>query len=145
MTSDGSLPNFTGTWKMNCEKSTMRGAVPKQILMKIEHREPVLIQRILFTDANGAEHGHTFTCQIGVETPNSIGGATLRSCARWQGAELVIESRMTTPDRESYFKDHWSLSDDGQTLTMAHRDDDLAGQVSILEKRSEADTIGFSK
>jgi hypothetical protein len=145
MSSDGSRPNFTGIWKMNCEKSTLRGPLPKQILMKIEHREPVLIQQILFTEAHGTERRQTFTCQIGAETPNSIGGATLRSCARWQGMELVIESRMTTPDRESYFKDHWSLSDDGQTLTMAHRDDDLAGQVSVLEKSSEADGITFGK
>ena|ERR1700685_1327151 len=143
MTSDGSRPNFTGIWKMNCERSTLRGAVPKQILMKIEHREPALIQQILFTDANGIEHRQIFTCQIGAETPNLIGGATLRSCARWQGAELVIESRMTTPDRASHFKDHWSLSNDGQTLTMAHRDDDLAGQVSVLEKTPETDTIRF--
>jgi len=57
----------------------------------------------------------------------------------------VIESRMTTPDRESHFKDHWSLSNDGQTLTMAHRDDDLAGQVSVLEKSSQADTTRFGE
>jgi hypothetical protein len=143
MVSSGSRPNFTGVWKLNSEKSTMRGAVPKQILVKIEHREPTLIQQILFTDANGTEQRQTFTCQIGSETPNSIGGATLWSCARWQGMELVIESRMRTPDRESYFKDHWSLSDDGRTLTMAHRDDDLAGQVSVLEKSSEADATRF--
>jgi hypothetical protein len=145
MTSAGSQPNFTGIWKMNCEKSTMRGPVPKQILMKIEHREPALIQQILLTDAKGMEHRRTFTCQIGAETPSSIGGATLRSRARWQGTELVIESRMTTPDRESYFKDHWSLSNGGETLTMAHRDDDLAGQVSVLEKSSQADAIRFGK
>jgi hypothetical protein len=145
MTSDGPQHNFTGIWKLNCEKSIMRGAMPKQILMKIEHRERVLIQQILFTDANGTEHRQTFTCQIGAESPNSIGGAALRSCARRQGMELVIESRITLPDRESYFKDHWSLSDDGQTLTMAHRDDDLAGQVSVLEKGSQADAIRFNE
>jgi hypothetical protein len=139
MNSDGARPNFTGIWKINCKKSTIRGSVTKQILMKIEHQEPALIQQILFTDASGTEHRQTFKFQIGAEASNSIGEATLRSCARWQGMDLVIQSRMTTPDREYYFKDHWSLSDDGQTLTMAHRDDDLAGQVSILEKSSQAD------
>ena len=118
----------------------MRGPAPKQILMKIEHREPVLVQQIFFTNAGGTEQRITLTYQVGSETTNSIGGATARTRARWEGMELVIESRMKTPDREVYFKDHWSLSDDGQTLTMAHRDDDLAGQTSVLEKSSGADT-----
>jgi hypothetical protein len=59
--------------------------------------------------------------------------------AWWEGAEIVIESRMKTPARDAYFKDHWSLSDDGRTLTMAHRDDDLAGQTSVLERSSQTD------
>jgi len=50
----------------------------------------------------------------------------------------VIESRMRRPDREFYCRGHWSLSDDGRTLTMAHRDGDLARQVSVLERGSEA-------
>jgi hypothetical protein len=85
----------------------------------------------------------TFTYETDAETANPIGEATARMHARWEGAELVIESRMKTPDREFHFKDHWSLSDDGRRLTMAHRDDDLAGQISVFEKRSQADTASF--
>jgi hypothetical protein len=82
----------------------------------------------------------TFTYETDAETTNSLGEATARTHARWEGMELVIESRMKTPGREFHFKDHWSLSDDGRTLTMAHRGDDLAGQVSVFEKRSQVDT-----
>jgi hypothetical protein len=57
-----------------------------------------------------------------------------RTHARWDGTELVIESWLETPDRRLHLKDHWSLSADGQTLTMAHRDDDLAGQIVVNEK-----------
>ena len=85
----------------------------------------------------------TFTYETGAETTNSVGEATARTHARWEGMELVIESRMKTPAREAHFKDHWSLSDDGRTLTMAHRDDELAGQISVLEKSSQADTTSF--
>ncbi len=74
---------------------------------------------------------------------NSVGAATARTRARWEGMELVIESWMKTSGREVHFKDHWSLSGDGRTLTMAHRDDDLAGQISVLEKSSQADTTGL--
>jgi len=29
-------PDFTGTWKLSLEKSTLRGAARRQLLMKIE-------------------------------------------------------------------------------------------------------------
>jgi hypothetical protein len=106
--------------------------------MKIEHREPLLIQQIRLTNAGGMEQRITFRYETGAETTNSVGEATVRTQARWEGMELVIESRMKTPSREAHFKDHWSLSDDGRTLTMAHRDDDLAGQISVFEKSSQA-------
>ena len=66
----------------------------------------------------------------------------MRSGSQWDGQELVIESRMNARGREFYFKDHWSLSDNGRTLTMAHRDDDLAGQVSVLGKSCPIQTQG---
>jgi hypothetical protein len=44
--------------------------------------------------------------------------------------EIVIH--MT--HRTRVFRDYWSLSDDGATLTMAHRDDDLAGQTTVLKR-----------
>jgi hypothetical protein len=111
--------------------------------MRIEHREPRLIQEIHFTNAGSTEQRMTFTYETDAETTNAVGEATARTHARWEGTELVIESRMKTPGREFHFKDHWSLADDGRTLTMAHRDDDLAGQISVLEKRSQADTTSF--
>jgi hypothetical protein len=128
---------------MNFERSILRGSAPKRILVRIEHREPRLIQQILFTNAGGTEQRMTFTYETDVETTNSVGEGKARTHARWEGMELVIESRMKTPGREVHFKDHWSLSDDGRTLTMAHRDDDLAGQISVLEKSSQADTTSL--
>ncbi len=93
----------------------------------------MLIQQILFTSEAGTRQ-LAFTYITGTETENLIGNATARTRAEWHNAELVIESRMNTPGRQIYFKDHWSLSDAGTVLTMAHRDDDLAGQISVLEK-----------
>jgi hypothetical protein len=129
-----SRPDFTGVWEMNCERSVLHGSTPRRILVKIEHRDPQLIQQVLFTAAGGVEQRMTFTFQAGAETTNLVGGATARTHARWEGIELVIESLMKTAGREVHFKDHWSLSEDGRTLTMAHRDDDLAGQIAVLEK-----------
>jgi hypothetical protein len=135
-----SLPDFTGVWEVNLERSALRGPAPKRILAIIEHREPRLIQQLLVTNADGVEQRMTFRFGTDAETVNEMGNASAQTLAHWEGTELVIESRMKTPGRDAYFKDHWSLSEDGQTLTMAHRDDDLAGQISVLEKRSSANT-----
>ena len=128
--------DFTGVWELNLGRSVLLGSEPKRLVMQIEHREPRLVQRIRLTHADGVEKRMTFVYETGAETTNSLGGAPARTAACWEGQELVIESTVTTPCREVRFKDHWSLSEDGQTLTMAHRDDDLAGQISVLERRS---------
>lgn len=130
-----SQPDFTGLWEVNFEKSTMRGQQPSRILMKIEHREPKVIQMIFVSHATGAEERLTFEYTTdGEESINSIRGNLCRTRAHWDRMELVIESSMKAPDREFNFKDCWSLSSDGRMLTMAHRNDDLAGQISVLEK-----------
>lgn len=143
MTPAKSRPDFSGLWELNFEKSILRGPAPERILMIIVHREPRLVQQIIVTIASGKEQRMTFTLETGAETTNPMGGGMARNHSRWQGKELVIESRVNVAGREAYFKDHWSLSDDGQTLTMAHRDDDLAGQIAVLEKRPETKAEGL--
>jgi hypothetical protein len=145
MMATSSRPDFSGVWELNFERSILRGPAPQRILMMIDHREPHLSQRIHYVDAGGAEQRVTFRYETGAETTNSVGESIARTRARWEGLELVIESRLKTPERDFHFRDHWSLSDDGRTLTMAHRDDDLAGQITVLEKRSPADATGFGR
>lgn len=144
MTVAGARPNFSGVWKLNLKKSVMRGPMPKQMLVNIEHRDLTVIQQIRSTDAKGGEQRQVFTCRIGTESKNSMGGVEFRSSARWNGAELVIESRMSARGRDFYFKDHWSLSAGRRTLTMEHRDDDLAGQIAVLEKLPDEDSKLFA-
>jgi hypothetical protein len=133
--SDQLRPDFTGIWRANLEKSVLRGPSATQIVCRIEHREPHLQQEILFTPANGSEQRALFNyTTAGEETANQIGDRTARTRARWEGSDLAIESWLDTPARQLHFKDHWSLSCDGRTLTMAHRDDDLAGQIVVYDK-----------
>ena len=134
MASTTERPDFSGVWEMNFEKSVMRGLAPKRILMTIEHREPRLIQQVLLTNADGTEQRMNFTFATDAETANPVGGSVAQTRAWWEGTELVIESKMKLPGRDVYYKDYWSISGDGRTLTMAHHDDDLDGQISVLEK-----------
>jgi hypothetical protein len=129
-------PNFSGVWELNLEKSVLRGPAPKRILMRIEHREPKLVQRILVTYADGREMRMAFAYETGTSSENSVGGMTVKTQARWEGRELALLSTAKSGNGEQHYKDYWSLSEDRQTLTMEHRNDDLAGQISILERTS---------
>jgi len=130
-------PDFSGVWQLNLEKSTFHGQPPTELLVKIEYVDPTLTQTMLIVAADGREQQQTFTYETsGCESTNKMGINDVQTRAHWNGAELVIDSVMKTPSRTFHFSDHWSLSSDGQRLQMAHRDDDLAGQVAILDKAS---------
>lgn len=137
-------PNFSGTWRLNLEKSKVRSQVTGEMLVTIEHTEPRLVQRVLVIQSGGSESKADFEYETGGETANTTAMGALRTRAEWDGPELVIESWLKSKDREYHFRDHWSLSGDGDTLTMAHRDDDLAGQVSVLERVSPEAAARFT-
>ena len=127
--------DFSGLWQADLAASTLRGDLPTHVFVQIEHRAPKLIQEMHVTRKDGTESSVKFTYDTsGRETTNG----QVSSLLRWVGAELLIESWMETKDRVFHFKDYWSLSPDGDTLTMAHRDDDLAGQTSVLRRRQVA-------
>ena len=139
-------PNFTGVWQLNLEKSKLQGQPVKQLLVKIEHEEPKIVQKILVRYANGNEQSMTFAFETtGQESTNSMGGAVAQTKAHWEGTELVIESAVKAGERELHFRDHWFLSGDAQILTMEHRDDALAGQISVLEKAPPSAVVRFDK
>ncbi len=127
--------NFTGTWNANLSKSRFLGSPPKAISVKIEHSGPELQEEIVVTKLDGSQERVVFNCWTnGEQDKNLLNGRAVRGGATWAGEELVIESWMQFGAREMHFCDCWSLSPDGQTLSMEHRNDDLAGQLTILDK-----------
>jgi hypothetical protein len=127
--------NFTGGWTANLRKSKLLGPPPKAILVKIEQSALELQEEILVTKLDGSEDRVVFKCFINGEQDKSLlNGRPVRGCARWEGNQLVIESWMQVGTREMHFCDCWSLSPDKQTLIMEHRNDDLAGQITILDR-----------
>jgi len=139
-------PDFSGIWQMNLGKSTILGSKPQWMLVKIERQGANLVQDMLVKYENAAEVRIVFTYDMaGKETVNSLRGAPVRTRVHWEGSVLVIESAMKVADREVRLRDYWSLSADDQTLTMAHPDDDLAGQTSVLEKAGPESAAKFDK
>jgi len=105
------------------------------MMVKIDHSDPELLVEMVFTKMNEIEDRLVFRgLTSGEEVTNLVGSLQVRRRARWMGAELLIESWMNLGGHECHFRDYWSLSPDGGTLKMEHRDDDLAGQTTLLER-----------
>lgn len=127
--------DFTGTWTADLAASTLRGPMPRQIVFSIAHAAPDLRAELTMTRMDGQSVHTVFVVRTtGEPAENDVLGTEWLSEARWAGPELLIESRVAQGGREVHFRDYWSLSSDGATLTMEHRDDDLAGQITILRR-----------
>ena len=130
------MQEFSGTWRLDFTRSKLHGPTPAGMLMRIEHRDPAFTQTIRLEYADGRSMQSVFEgTTTGEEFVNSVGGQTVRSRASWKDSELVIESWVDTGKRQLNFRDHWFLR--GDTLIMEHRDDDLAGQIAVLERAPE--------
>jgi hypothetical protein len=117
----------------------MLGQPFTRMIAKIDHREPRLIQTVVVIDANGRRQQLTFTFTTsGEESVNRVGQGEMRTRASWEGEELLIESWLAVGGHTSVFRDYWLLSNAGDTLTMEHRDDSLAGQVAVPARAPEA-------
>lgn len=136
--------NFSGVWRLELAMSTLKIEPPRELLFKIEHDGPHVRQRSLTIGRDGGEERGDFAFTIGGETVSAIRGMRAVVHARWEGAVLIIESKVSAPGREFEFRDRWSLSNDGATLTMSHPDDALAGQVSVFERGEDADAKRFA-
>ena len=124
-------PNFSGLWQANLDRSRIGPPAPARLMMKIAHGEDELKQAVLVTRPNGAQDRQVLTHSMTEgQYITELRGVPLASQVRWKGSEMVIESSFNG----SVFRDYWSLSDDGRTLTMEHRDDALAGRFTVLDR-----------
>jgi hypothetical protein len=127
--------NFSGTWKANFPKSRLLTPPPLAIEVKIVQSENAIQEELIATKSDGACDRIVFKCKLD-ENPSIafLNEMPLRGLTRWQGDELIIESWIQRGDRELHFCDCWSLSADAQTLIMEHRNDVLAGQLTVFER-----------
>ena len=127
-------PNFSGVWRMDPRRSVLRGPAPSALRMKIAHDGARLAKAVLVARLDGSEQRSRADYEIGAATANDIGGRAVTTRSAWLGRTLMLESALQTPNGALRLADHWTLSDDGRTLIMAHLDDALAGQVTVLER-----------
>lgn len=112
-------PDFSGTWKMNIEKSEF-GPIPKpnKFESKIQHKDPEL----KINTVQAGEHGEMTTDVLfmtdGNETTNKIGAGEMKSKAKWDGKILIIDSKMDFQGTEVSISEKWDIAEDGKSMTI---------------------------
>ncbi len=114
----GDKPDFSGTWKLDTDKSVFGPLPPPNSLVsKIKHSDPELV---IETTQDGAQGEQTSTAKYstdGTETTNSMQGNEVKSKANWDGKVLVVNSNLDAGGAQVKLVAKYSLSDDGKVLT----------------------------
>jgi hypothetical protein len=114
-------PNFSGEWKMNSAKSNFAPLPqPDRLVRKIsQHDSRLKIKTTQFGQQREIVTDLSYTTD-GAECKNVIRGQEFTGNARWDGDTLLIESKREVQGMEIVQKESWTLSADGQTLTIAN-------------------------
>lgn len=132
-------PNLSGTWKVNISKSDFgHGPAPDARTDKIVHEDPNLKDTITQSNQQGEITYDMNYFTDGKETTNTIRKNEFKSVAHWEGDQLSIESKGSFGGVATTLKDHWSLSQDGKTLTLQRHAARVIGstdQKIVFEKQ----------
>ena len=111
-------PNFSGTWKLNVDKSEF-GPLPGYISRTdmIEHSDPKLKVTINSETQQGKQEATSNYTTDGKEATNKMGSQDVKSTVTWQGNNLVMNAKTSFPDGDITINSVWSLAEDGKTLT----------------------------
>jgi hypothetical protein len=137
-----SKPNFSGTWKMNVEKSDFGPLPPSNSRTDIiEHNDPTLKVSVSDDGAQGKQEYVLNMTTDGKEVTNNVGGGMeVKNTATWEGAGLVVGTKLKFQDTDVTVRSVWTLSADGKTLTQtAHLVAGALGetdQTFVFEKAS---------
>jgi len=130
----GGRANYSGTWKLNIDKSDF-GPLPPSTSRTdiIEHAEPNLKDAVSDDGAQGKQDYVLKITTDGKEALNNAGGIDAKSVANWDGSNLVVETKLNIQGTDVAVKSTWILSPDGKIMTQnAHIN---AGPLGELDQK----------
>jgi hypothetical protein len=104
-------PNFTGTWKLNAEKSDTGSGVTA-LVVDVTHKDPALSYTVKGT-AGGQDFEESESLTTDGQPSRDSHGATVK--AHWEGTTLVAEG--TGDDGSMAYSARITLADDGKSFT----------------------------
>jgi hypothetical protein len=115
-------PNFTGTWKMDGDRSDF-GQIPKpaNFVRKVEHDDPKVHVVTTFTTPNGEAVTDVRYTTDGKENLNTVRGGEWTSTMLWDGTSLDLTSKRMLNGSEVSTKERWTLTSKGKVLTVVNK------------------------
>ena len=114
-------PNFSGTWKVNFQKSVLEITAPDSTLFVVEHNEPRF--HLARTHVSKGK-SDTFSIDLttdGKEVIRKEGNRTDYSRAYWEGDVLVFSTRIVMGDKEATNLVRYAMAKDAQSFTAMER------------------------
>jgi hypothetical protein len=142
-------PDFSGTWKLNVSKSDY-GVLPGPTSRTdvITHKEPSISNHVT-SESDQGKLDYTLTYSTdGKETTNTVGERVAKSTAKWEGNNLIINSKLKVGDADIDVVATWVLSADGKTLTLnVHLSSAMgeADQKIVFERQDSAPAAPATK
>jgi hypothetical protein len=137
-------PNFSGAWKQDNSRSTIRPGSTIQYSNQIDHREVKLsVTTILGANEQYKESRNTREYIIGGEPQVTTDreGYQFTNTVKWEGDSLVFETVEKEKSATLTSREVWTLSSDGKTLTKKiHRTGGRGAdsdQTYVLEKQDQ--------
>jgi hypothetical protein len=105
-----SKPDFSGTWKLNVAKSEMGGSPVTEIVVRVDHKEPIFKYI-----AKGVSGGEAFEDSLELNTSGkpTPGPNGMTSVTRWEGNAILVEGK--SADGAATITVRFSMSADGKT------------------------------
>ncbi len=121
-----SRPNFTGTWKIDADRSRI-DAVPdlKDTVVKIDQQE----SKVVLTTLNDGRQAYTFELPTdGTPQQGTVDNQPATATAEWNEDRLVITMTRETPAGPVTETRSAKLSDTGKTMSTIYTLKDSSGE-----------------
>jgi len=126
--------DFSGTWKLDTAKSDFgQLPAPDSITLKIVHQDPSLKVNLNQTGGMGDINADLTYTTDGTESVNHVGQGEARTTMKWDGDDLVLDTKGKFGDNDYTSKDRWNVSSDGKTLTITRHLASSMGETDVKE------------
>ena len=123
--------DFSGRWRALIDESLFVSRTPERLTAAVTQTADRLSVEMQVSFEGSDVSRMKFEAPIVGSDETRAGSVAF---ARWMGEDLIVETRFESGGQEITLRDRWWLSDDGARLTMAHKDDALAGQTVVFER-----------